>query len=103
MSYIKFAKNLDVELQQTKRGKHKGGIYHIQHINAFHSKLKEWMNGFHSVATKYLANYMYWFKWFQFFYTEKDTVKTKHLLVQSYISHSDTKLKYFKIREAIYI
>jgi hypothetical protein len=83
--------------------KHKEGIYHIQHINAFHSKLKEWMYGFHSVATKYLANYMYWFKWLQFFNTDKDTVKTKHLLVQSHTSHSDTKLKDFKIREAIYI
>lgn len=38
-----------------------------------------------------------------FFNTEKDIVKTKHLLVQSHISHSDTKLKDFKITEAIYI
>jgi len=75
-----------VELQQIKRGKYKEGIYHIQHINAFHSKLKEWMYSFHSVATKYLANYMYWFKWLQFFNTEKDTVKTKHILVQSHTS-----------------
>jgi len=59
--------------------------------------------GFHSVATKYLANYMDWFKWLPFFNTEKDTVKTKHLLVPSHTSHSDTKLKDFKIREAIYI
>lgn len=102
-SYIRFAQNSGVELQQIKRGKHKKGIYHIQHINSFHSKLKEWMYGFHSVATKYLANYMYWFKWLQFFNTEKDTVKTKHLLVQSHTSHSDTKLNDFKIGEAIYI
>jgi hypothetical protein len=58
---------------------------------------------FHSVATKYLANYMYWLKWLQFFNIEKNTVKTKNLLVQSHTSHSDTKLKDFKIREAIYI
>ena len=102
-SYIQFAQNLGIELHQIKRGKHKEGIYHIQHINAFHSKLKEWMYGFHSVATKYLANYMYWLKWLQFFNTEKDIVKTKHLLVQSHTSHSDTKLKDFKIREGIYI
>jgi len=43
-SYIQFAQNLGVELQQIKRGKHKEGIYHIQHINAFHSKLKKWMD-----------------------------------------------------------
>ena len=36
-----------------------------------------------------------------FFYTEEATVKTKHLLVQSHASHFDTKLKDFKIREAI--
>lgn len=51
--YIQFAQNLVVELQQIKRGKHKEIIYHIQHINAFHSKLKKW------IAPKYLANYMY--------------------------------------------
>ncbi|UVE41630.1 hypothetical protein KTC92_03880 [Clostridium sp. CM027] len=61
------------------------------------------MYQFHSVATKYLANYMYWFKWLEFFKTEKDTEKSKHLLVQSHTSHSDTKLKDFKIREAIYM
>lgn len=57
-SYIKFAQNLGVELQQIRRGKHKEGIYHIQHINAFHSKLKKWMDRFNGVATKYLANYI---------------------------------------------
>jgi hypothetical protein len=50
--------DLDIELQQIKRGKHKEGIYHIQHINAFHSKLKKWMDRFNGVATKYLANYI---------------------------------------------
>ncbi|MBX4260907.1 hypothetical protein KTC96_06120 [Clostridium estertheticum] len=58
---------------------------------------------FHSVATKCLANYMYWFKWLEFFKTEKDTTKTKDLLVQTHSSLSNTKLKDFKIREAIYI
>jgi hypothetical protein len=38
---------------------------------------------------------MYWFKWLQFFNIEKDIVKTKHLLVQSHISQSDTKLNDF--------
>jgi len=102
-SYIRFAQNSGVELKQIRRGKHKEGIYHIQHINAFHSKQKEWMYSLHSVATKYLANYMDWFRWLQFFNTEKDTVKTKRILVQSHASRSGTNLKYFEIREVIYI
>ncbi len=102
-SYIQFAPSLGVELQQIKLDKHKEGIYHIQHINAFHSKLKKWMERFHGVATKYLANYMYWFKWLEIFNTEKDTIKNKNLLVQSHTSHTDTKLKDFRVREAIYV
>lgn len=54
-----------------KRGKHKEGIYHIQHINDVPSKLKKWMNRFNGIATKYISNYMYWFKWLQLFENDK--------------------------------
>ena len=30
------------------------------------------MDNFNGVATKYLANYMYWFKWIELFKTDKD-------------------------------
>jgi hypothetical protein len=46
---------------------------------------------------------MYSFKWLEIFNTEKDTIKSKNLLVQSHTSHTDTKLKDFRIREAIYV
>ncbi|WP_297430281.1 hypothetical protein [Clostridium sp.] len=73
----------------------------LQHINAFHGKLKKWMDRINGVTTKYLANYMYWFKWLQIFGAEKDTIKSKNLLVQSLTSHTDTRLKDFRVREAI--
>ena len=38
-------------------------IYHIQHVNNFHNRLKGWMERFQGVATKYLDNYLYWFRW----------------------------------------
>ncbi|WP_432409202.1 IS1595 family transposase [Wukongibacter sp. M2B1] len=102
-SYLKFAQNTGVELKQIKRGRHKEGVYHIQHINYYHSKLKKWMDRFNGVATKYLSNYMYWFKWLQYFDTEKDTIKSKYLIVQSHTSHCNTKLEDFKTRKAIFI
>lgn len=46
---------------------------------------------------------MFWFKWLELFSTQKDTVKSKYLLVQSHTSHTDTKLKDFKSREATYV
>nr|WP_319565303.1 IS1595 family transposase [uncultured Rhodoferax sp.] len=44
---------------------HKGihvieGAFHIQNVNAYDSRLKQWMKRFHGVATKYLENYLGW-------------------------------------------
>lgn len=36
------------------------GVYHIQNVNAYDSRLKGWMHRFHGVATHYLANYLGW-------------------------------------------
>lgn len=47
------------------------------------------MDSFNGVSTKYLANYMYWFKWLEVFNTEKDTVNSKNLLVKSKVKTSN--------------
>jgi hypothetical protein len=36
------------------------GIFHIQHVNAYDSRLKNWMRRFNGVATKYLSHYLGW-------------------------------------------
>lgn len=36
------------------------GVFHIQNVNAYDSRLKTWMRRFHGVATKYLENYLGW-------------------------------------------
>jgi hypothetical protein len=36
------------------------GAFHIQNVNAYDSRLKQWMARFHGVATKYLENYLGW-------------------------------------------
>lgn len=35
-------------------------VFHIQHVNAYDSRLKQWMDRFHGVTTKYLPNYLGW-------------------------------------------
>lgn len=41
----------------------KKGGFHIQHINSLHNRLKKWIrNVFWGVSTKYLQNYLNWFK-----------------------------------------
>jgi len=36
------------------------GVWHVQNVNAYDSRLKGWMARFHGVATKYLAHYLGW-------------------------------------------
>lgn len=81
-SYVQFAKDFSLEHKRVKRGKHKEGIYHIQRINAVHSKLKKWMDMFYGVATKYISNYIYWFKWLHLFETDNEVVKIRNFMVQ---------------------
>ena len=38
-------------------------VFHIQNVNAYHCRLKVWMGRFHGVATKYLENYLGWFRY----------------------------------------
>ncbi len=38
------------------------GVYHVQNVNAYDSRLKGWMRRFNGVATKYLDSYLGWFR-----------------------------------------
>ena len=76
---------------------------YIQHINALHSNLKKWINRFNGVATKYISNYIKWFKWLQIFDTDKEIIKAKNFMVQSNVTHSYIKIKDLKNRESMYV
>jgi hypothetical protein len=36
------------------------GAVHVQNVNAYHSRFKEWLRRFHGVASCYLPNYLGW-------------------------------------------
>lgn len=64
-NYKKFAKMKKLQhepVNERQKQRVKKGIYHIQHINNFHNRLKKWMERFQGVATKYLDNYLNWFR-----------------------------------------
>lgn len=63
--YRKFAKEAGVDHQEinAKAGvRVKRGIFHIQHVNAHHSRLKQWIRRFNGVATRWTDNYLTWFR-----------------------------------------
>jgi transposase-like protein/IS1 family transposase len=60
------------------------GIYHIQNVNGFHSRLKQWMNRFKGVASKYLDNYLAWFLFVDKRGHETTKQNIKDMLVSSF-------------------
>lgn len=63
LAHEKLAEMLGFEFKElvTSAGQHVlEGIYHIQHVNAYHSHFKRWLGVFHGVATKYLPHYLGW-------------------------------------------
>lgn len=58
------ARHLDVEHHpiNLSAGIRVQGAWHVQNVNAFGSRLRSWMIRFKGVATKYLANYLGWFR-----------------------------------------
>ena len=64
-SFSSFAKIKKLNYLPLDLGKGKRaikGIYHIQNVNSYHSRLKNWIYRFKGVSTKYLSNYLHWFE-----------------------------------------
>jgi hypothetical protein len=59
---IKFAKDrgLAFEAIGTKQRRGREKVFHVQNVNAYHSRLKNWMRRFHGVATERLPSYLGW-------------------------------------------
>lgn len=61
-SYHYFAQDAGIshEAVNLSAGIRAHGAFHIQNVNAYHSRLREWIARFHGVATHYLPNYLGW-------------------------------------------
>lgn len=54
------AENFSHVVINMSKGERVKGASHLQNVNAYHSRFKSWLQGFHDVATKYLPNYLGW-------------------------------------------
>ena len=59
-AYRAFAKEAGISHQAVnlRAGIRVQGAAHVQNVNAYHSRLRQWLGPFHGVATRYLPNYL---------------------------------------------
>ena len=85
-SYRKLAEVYGYSLVQVNTREIKQGIYHIQHINSYHSLLEGFMYDFKGVSTKYLNNYLVWHNfvnWSKETYREKCKILLNYCLTRN--------------------
>jgi len=59
-AYVRYSKRRRLEHICLKGPLARNGPYHIQNVNGYHHRLKEFIRRFKGVATKYLNNYLVW-------------------------------------------
>lgn len=85
-NYKTFAKmkGLQHEAINVRKGTYvRKRIYHIQHVNSYHRRFKEWMNRFQGVATRYLDNYLFWYRFLELHKKMPKKEKVKYMLLQT--------------------
>jgi transposase-like protein len=101
--YYRIENELDVSLKQVPRGKQMiDGVYHLQHVNSLHSGFKRWIQSFNGVSTKYLSNYLAWFKFLQISKKSKKTDRIKDMLIniatkETYITRNTIKNRFIEL------
>ena len=77
-SYRYFAQDAGIshESVNLSAGTRVKGAFHVQNVNAYHSRLHQWIDRFHGVATHYLPNYLGWRR-----AIDTDRLKNPHALL----------------------
>jgi transposase-like protein len=89
--YRKLSRKEGLDLIPLKGGKAKKGIYHIQHINSYHSELKRFIDRFKGVSTKHLNNYLIWHNFVNYApesEVDKRSILLKFVMTQAMVIHA---------------
>ena len=70
------AEGIEYELIIASKGEHvHEKVLHIQNVNAYGGRFKQWLNRFNGVATKYLQSYLGWRRWLE---RDEDVITPKN-------------------------
>lgn len=102
-SFRHFSKAVELEHHVVLPGERSAGktwLYHLQHVNSHHSRLKKWMRRFNGVADKYLNHYLAWFRLLEQTKTLAGRSRRAALLTTACRVWRQTKVRDFPFPEA---
>ena len=89
-NFVTYARTKAIEhhiLNANKGQRVKRGIYHIQHAHSYRRRLKQWMERFQGVATKYLDNpTLEWFRYLELRKSLANRQKKQDMLIRAFVN-----------------
>ena len=102
-SYKTLSKKLNLKHKPVASGKHSNGVFNLARINSLHSRFKTWIRPFNGVSTKFLPNYLKWFKWLEQVKDFRDVGKVDRLWSDSTAKLVDVRISTIREREIVFI
>jgi transposase-like protein len=94
------SKGLDhVVLNASKGERVKKSVCHIQNVNSFHRRWKRWMDRFNGVASKFLNNYLAWYRFLEAHKRETNSCARDEFLLAACMTISPTTYRSIKQTE----
>ena len=79
-----------------RNGERVKGIYHIQHVNNYHKRWKDWMAKFQGVSTKYLNHYWEYFRYLERFKSMGTNRMKQDMLIRAFVHSNHVPVEYLK-------
>ncbi|WP_377889189.1 IS1595 family transposase [Alkalihalobacillus sp. R86527] len=100
-AFMTYAKEKGLEHYRFKSdGKERvKGVFHIQNVNSYHSRLKTWIRRFNGVASKYLDHYLIWFLFLDQIKHKKNDVTVSKMIVDSCLFPTDETYDKLRLSE----
>lgn len=97
-NFITYAKEKELEhyVLNARKGERVKGIYHIQHVNNYHKRWKDWMAKFQGVATKYLNHYLEYFRYLERFKSMGAKRMKQDMLVRAFVHSNHCSVEYLR-------
>jgi transposase-like protein len=102
-SYKTLSRTLNLKHKPIASGKHSNGMYNLSRINSLHSKFKTWIRRFNGVSTKFLPNYLKWFKWLEQAKNLREDIKADKMFNDAMTKMIDVRINTIRQREIIFI
>ncbi len=109
--YHQFVEDMGLSIGRSNIGDD-NGQYHLGNIMDMKREINQWLASFNGVSSKYLTNYLYWYRWMKEkgvynghgdHCEDNEYMVAESLFIESHSKYTGMVIKEFKVRKPMYV